>query len=173
MTGPEIPSTTKARAARIAFWAGLGLLVASLIFAAAVKLRQALPGDFTLPSPGGGAIHLADFRGKAVVLNFWASWCVPCAEEMPALEAFYQLHKGQDVVVIGVDVGETADTAAAFALQHGVTFPIVLDQDAAVADRYGLRGLPMTLVIDRMGLIRWSHLGQVVPAMLEEQLALP
>ena len=158
------------RAARIAFWGGTALLAASLIFAAVVRLEAATPQDFSLPALDGGAIRLADTRGKVVVLNFWASWCIPCTEEMPEIESFYEAHSGGDVVVIGVNVGETAEVAGAFAKKVGVTFPIALDQDTAVATRYGMRGLPMTILIDRLGLIHWTHLGQVTRAELETNL---
>lgn len=158
------------RSARIVFWGGAALLVGSLIFAVVMRLQTAVPQDFSLPSLDGGTIHLADTRGKTVILNFWASWCVPCTEEMPEIEAFYKAHSGGDVVVIGVNVGETAGVAGAFAHQVGATFPIALDQDTAVATRYGMRGLPMTIIIDRLGLIHWTHLGQVTRALLEQNL---
>jgi peroxiredoxin len=170
MTGTPASPIRDKRAARIAFWIGVGLLAASLIFAAAVKIDQALPPHFALPSPEGETIRLATTRGHVVVLNFWASWCLPCADEMPALEKFYQAHREQGVMVIGINVGESADNARAFAHKVGVTFPIALDADASIATRYGARGLPMTVMIDRAGFIRWSYLGQVSLALLEQQL---
>lgn len=158
------------RPARIMFWSGAALLAGSLIFAAVTHLQAVTPHDFSLPSPGGDMIRLADTRGKVVILNFWASWCVPCAEEMPKVESFYKAHQAEDIAVIGVNVGETPQVAGAFARQVGATFPIALDQDTAVATHYGMRGLPMTIIIDRSGLIHWSRLGQVTRALLEQNL---
>jgi peroxiredoxin len=170
MASTPSPADRRQRTARIVFWAGAGLLAASLIFAASIKLREAVPADFSLPALDGGTIRLADFRGKTVVLNFWASWCVPCLEEMPELESFHQNHRSGDVVIIGVNVGETPQTARAFAHKVGVTFPIALDADTSVATRYGMRGLPMTIIVGPEGFIRWKHLGQVTREMVEEQI---
>jgi peroxiredoxin len=170
MTRIRLSLIQNRRAARIAFWVGLGLLAASLIFAGVVKIGQAIPADFTLRSPEGGTIRLADYHGQVVVLNFWATWCLPCIDEMPALEKFYQAHRDQGVMIIGINVGETGETARAFADKVGVTFPIALDADTSIATRYGARGLPMTVMIDGMGFIRWTHLGQVSLEMLEAHL---
>lgn len=164
------------RTARIVFWGGVGLLIASLIFAVVVRMRTAVPAapavpeDFSLPSLGGDTIRLADSRGKVVVLNFWASWCIPCTAEMPEIESFYEAHKGEDITVIGINVGETAEVARAFVEKERVSFPIALDEDTDVATRYGMRGLPMTFVIDKAGLTHWFRLGQLDRKLLEQHL---
>lgn len=160
----------RTRTARTVFWVGLGLFLASLIFAAAVWVRSAIPEEFDLPTLDGGVIRLSDTRSKTVILNFWASWCGPCIDEMPEVEAFYQAHKAQDILVIGINVGESPETARDFVSRVGVTFPIALDEDTDVATRYRMRGLPMTVVINRWGLIRWNHLGQVDREWLEAHL---
>lgn len=174
MTGSDGSLQKRTRTARIVFWLGVGMMIASLIFAGVIRLRQTAPpvvaNDFSLPSLDSGTIRLADSRGKTVVLNFWASWCVPCTEEMPEVESFYRAHTGGDIVVIGINVGESADTARAFVQKEGVTFPIALDEDSAVATSYGMRGLPMTIVIDKTGLIHWNRLGQLTRPLLEQHI---
>jgi peroxiredoxin len=94
---------------------------------------------------------LERYRGSVVVMNLWATWCPPCREEMPALQQFYAENRTKGIVVLGVDQGESADAAGAFARQHGVTFPILLDADQQYGRSYAAIGLPTTVVIDRSG----------------------
>jgi len=178
MTASSSPTHKNDRVARTVFWIGLGVLVASLIFAGIVRLRQASPSqpqlvtavDFSLPALDGGTISLADYKGRTIVLNFWASWCVPCTVEMPEVESFYKAHQGSGIVVLGINVGESADVARDFVQREGVTFPIALDEDSGVATSYGMRGLPMTIVIDKTGTIHWNRLGSLNQALLEQHL---
>ncbi len=174
------PPDSSNRTARIVFWGGAALLVASLVFAAfvirnrlaasAMPPAQTVAADFSLPSLDGDTIHLADMQGKVVVLNFWASWCFPCAAEMPEIQSFYEAHKDEGIVVVGINVGETEDTARAFVDRMGVTFPIALDESTDVATSYGMRGLPMTFVIDKDGAVHWFRLGTLDQKMLEGHL---
>jgi thiol-disulfide isomerase/thioredoxin len=108
--------------------------------------------DFTLPMLSGGTLHLTDFRGKVVLLNFWATWCVPCRLEMPALEALYQRHKarGLEVVTVNLDMLSTAGVEA-FVKEVGVTFRVGLDPSWSTAQAYQVLGLPTTYLIDRAG----------------------
>jgi len=144
--------------------------------AAAQANRQPIPlaghpaPDFTLPTPGGGALSLTDLRGQAVVLNFWASWCGPCRAEMPELQAVYQQHSPGGLIVLGVNQGEPEDTAVAFATQYGLTFPILLDQQMQVGQAYQTNSLPTTFFIDRNGVIRDRVIGQMSMALLGERL---
>jgi peroxiredoxin len=94
---------------------------------------------------------LARYRGSVVVMNLWATWCPPCREEMPALQEFYQEMKSKGVVVLGIDQGESASAAGAFAHEHGVTFPILLDIDQQYGGSYASIGLPTTVIVDRGG----------------------
>src|SRR5437763_5019702 len=108
--------------------------------------------DFTLSTPSGASLSLAALRGKVVLLNFWATWCVPCRKEMPALEALYQRYKdrGLEVVAISLDKLPAAPVEA-FVKQMDVTYRVALDPSWATARTYGVRGLPATFLIDRAG----------------------
>jgi len=176
----DSPPSSSNRTARIVFWGGVAVLAASLIFAAfvfknrlaasAAPPTQTIPADFSLPSLDGDTISLADMQGQVVVLNFWASWCFPCAAEMPEIESFYTAHKDEGILVVGINVGETEDTARAFVDRTGVTFPIALDESTDVATSYGMRGLPMTFVIDKAGSRPWFRLGTLDQKLLEGHL---
>ena len=128
--------------------------------------------DFTLLSAEGERVALSDFRGKTVVLNFWATWCPPCRAEMPELQAVWEERgEGEDLVVLAVDVGERADEVMAFVENFGLTFPVALDVDGSVADHYGLPGLPSTFFIDAEGVLRSQVLGPVFGDLLEAGIA--
>jgi peroxiredoxin len=96
---------------------------------------------------------LQNYRGHVVVMNLWASWCVPCREEMPDLERLYESERGRGLVVLGVDQGESAQAAGGFARAHGVTFPILLDEEQRYGRAYAAIGLPTTVIVDRSGRI--------------------
>ncbi len=129
--------------------------------------RQA-PG-FQLPSLDGPAVSLADYRGRPVIVNFWATWCEPCKQEMPALQAEAASHP--DLVVLGVDNVESAVKVKPFVAQLGVSFPILLDQDGSVVERYQVVGLPTTYFVDRAGTLRSIYRGPLTPETLRESVA--
>lgn len=101
------------------------------------------------PDPDGNTIRLEDFRGKVVFLNFWATWCIPCRLEMPAMERLYRAFKGQGFVVLAVNVQEGPAAVRAFVRELKLTFPIALDPKGTAAMAYLVRGLPATYLIDR------------------------
>lgn len=108
--------------------------------------------EFTVPAPDGRSLRLADYRGKVVFLNFWATWCPPCREEMPGMERLYQRFKDQGFVVLAVSVdAEGADVVSAFVTEHRLTYPIGLDPKMALVGQYGVRGLPSSFLVDRRG----------------------
>jgi cytochrome c biogenesis protein CcmG, thiol:disulfide interchange protein DsbE len=106
---------------------------------------------------GSGKVALADYRGKAVVLNFWASWCAPCKDEAPELESAWQRWRDQDVVVVGVDMQDFGTDAQRFVDRYGLTYPILRDDDRWTEGRYGLTGLPETWFVDREGRLVGEH----------------
>jgi cytochrome c biogenesis protein CcmG, thiol:disulfide interchange protein DsbE len=112
-----------------------------------------------------GRLQLASLRGKAVVLNFWASWCYPCNKEAGALERAWRGGDGR-VVVIGVDVNDLSSDARKFMREHGVTYPIVHDNKNATSPKYGLTGLPETFFVDPTGRVVAHVAGQVTASQL-------
>ena len=109
---------------------------------------------FTLQSlDGKGSVSLASFRGKTVVLNFWASWCEPCKREAPALERIWRQDRGRNVVVLGVDTNDASSDARRFLSAHGITYPAVGGAGYGLAGRYGVPDLPATFVINAKGRI--------------------
>lgn len=120
-----------------------------------------LAPDFEIESLDNKALRLSDFRGKVVVLNFWATWCPECKNEMPALEKFYSLHKTNDLVVIAVNVmqRENVDRIKSYVATMGLTFPVGLDRSQSVGQKYGVHFLPTSYVIDRQGMIAAVKIG--------------
>jgi peroxiredoxin len=117
---------------------------------------------FKLPSlEGSGMIDLRDFAGKVVVLNFWASWCAPCRVEAPHLQAGWQAYRLREVQFLGVDHQDQRAAALGFQQQYRITYPSVFDPAGKLAARYGLLGIPTTLIIGRDGRIAYRFLGKV------------
>jgi peroxiredoxin len=117
--------------------------------------------DFTLPGLDGKTVALADFRGKVVALNFFASWCGPCARETPGFQKFYEAHASEGFVVLGVNMGEGVHAVERFVRKYAVTYPVVLDEREETARRYGVSAIPVTVLIDREGVIRYREAGMV------------
>ena len=119
--------------------------------------------DFTLPDAGGHPVNLHDLRGKVVVVDFWATWCPPCRKEMPVLQQMRTDLAGKGLVVLGLDVGEDAETVAAFAKKQSYTFPLLLGAEPDVSAQYFVEAYPTTFVVDRRGRIAYRDLGGESP----------
>ncbi len=117
---------------------------------------------FSLPplSAPSHEVSLSAFQGKPLVVNFWASWCIPCRTEMPLLEKAYRAERGR-VIFLGIDSNDSASGARAFLAQVHVTYVTVSDADGSVANRFGLYGLPTTIFISPSGKILGRHIGQL------------
>lgn len=112
----------------------------------------------------GEKVSLSDYRGKVVLLTFWATWCEPCKKEMPEIQAAYEKHKEDGLVVLAVNFGEKLDTASSFAHHGKLTFPILLDRRVNIAERFGVVSLPVTFFIDPEGIIRERVFGGTLTA---------
>ncbi len=115
---------------------------------------------------GTGKVALADHAGKVVVLNFFASWCIPCKEENPALVRVWERYRTSDVVVIGVLYQDSFDSARRYVRDNGVTWPTLTDEDGRIAFGYGVRGIPETYFIGLDGIIAGRHVGPIDEATL-------
>jgi len=115
--------------------------------------------NFLLELLDSGELRLSDLRGKAVVLNFWATWCRPCRREMPQFVEAYDRYRDQGLVIVAVDLQESRGTIGSFVDDFGVEFPVAIDRQGDVADEYRLLGLPTTYFIDRNGVIRSIYRG--------------
>ena len=107
--------------------------------------------EFSLSAPDGKKISLKDFRGKIVLLNFWASWCVPCREEMPAMEKLYQEYKQKNFAILAIAVKDRKQDAIDFVKELKISYPVALDPEAQVGSLYGAWGLPATYLIGPNG----------------------
>jgi peroxiredoxin len=113
--------------------------------------RQKLADDFTVPTPGGDKFRLADQRGKVVMVNFWATWCPPCLEEMPAMERLYRKHKDAGFTLVAISVDADPGKVTPFVTEHKLTMPIGVDPRMDLANTYGVRALPSSFVVSRDG----------------------
>ena len=129
------------------------------------QIGQPAP-DFALTTLDGKSVHLADFRGKTLVLNIWATWCPPCRLETPGLIASYHALSGPGVAFLGVDDTEQAPIVRAFVAAKGVPYPIALDRDQRFSKAYDIRYFPTTYIIDPQGIVRARDIDVIAPAQL-------
>lgn len=133
------------------------------------ETKESAP-DFTLVLLDGKKFHLGDYKGKPVLINFFASWCLPCREEMPVLEKVVNEYEPKGVIFLGVAVDDTEVKMKDFVAKYGVTFPVGLDKTAAVQKSFGIYGIPTTYFIDKQGVINYSHSGSVTEELLQHEL---
>ena len=146
---------TRAAAVFFAVWVG-GCASTAGSVAKQSTVQGAQASDFTLRDLDGKQVHLSDFGGKVVLLDFWATWCAPCAAELPQLEALYRKKKDDGFVVLGIDMDgpETVAQVVPFARRYELTFPTLLDEETRVVNIYNpKRVAPMTVLIDKRGII--------------------
>ena len=152
------------------FILGLGL---AWIFASRVEAGTPITGEIAQPYEGflapeielttaaGDALRLSELRGKAVILNFWASWCPPCRAEMPALQSIHQAYQDSGLVVLGINAANQDDPTQAqeFIAEMNLTFPILYDASGTAQELYAVSALPSTFFIDRAGIIQAVVIG--------------
>ena len=144
-----------------------GLLQGSAGAALALMAGRALPAiatssaapDFTLRTLGGPNLRLAEQRGRVVMINFWATWCGPCRQEMPHLNRLYEKYAPSGFVLMSINVDDDTRNAAEVAAKLGVKFPVLWDTDKKVSRLYDLATMPSTVLIDRDGKVRYVHRG--------------
>jgi len=127
-------------------------------------------GPFSLALFDGGQFRFPEHRGEITVINFWASWCIPCREEAPVLEAAWQANRDLGVVVVGINVQDSDAAARAFIDTFGLTFPNGPDAGGRIAIEYGVYGIPETFIIDRDGWITSKQVGVVGPPALDARI---
>lgn len=135
-------------------------LLATLAFtaSAAETMNEPAP-DFTLKSNQGENLRLEDYRGQVVMLNFWASWCGPCRQEMPVMDDIHEQYKDLGFTVLAVNVDQNKAEADRFLSAVPVDFPILYDSESRVSEMYGVDAMPSTVMIDRDGNARFLHRG--------------
>jgi peroxiredoxin len=134
----------------------LGLLFTLPLMAA--KMEKLAP-DFTLKSHSGENLKLSELRGEVVMVNFWASWCGPCRQEMPLLDQLYQRYKPMGFTLLGVNVEENTAAAKKMLKEAPVSFPILFDRKNQVSELYQVKAMPSTFLVDRDGKLRYLHKG--------------
>jgi cytochrome c biogenesis protein CcmG, thiol:disulfide interchange protein DsbE len=143
-------------------WLGVFALLGVVAFqmwqshAGSLRVGQAVP-DFTVKTFDGQSYHLADLRGKVVVINFWASWCQPCRAEAPELEDTWRQYKDQGVLFLGIGYADTDTEAAAYLRQYDITYPNGADLGTRISQAYRITGVPETYVVDKAGRLAFSR----------------
>jgi cytochrome c biogenesis protein CcmG/thiol:disulfide interchange protein DsbE len=125
---------------------------------------------FSLPTLRGGKISLAALHGRPVVVNFWASWCVPCQQETPTLERFAARY-GKQAAFLGVTFSDPVADARRFVQQYGISYPVLIDHRSDTAINYGVTGVPETFFINAQGVIVYHAVGPLTAALLRKELA--
>jgi thiol-disulfide isomerase/thioredoxin len=144
--------------------AALGIVLSGPSSAAGDRALTPIPDKpaaptFDLKDQSNRPQRLADYRGKPVILNFWATWCPPCREEMPSMQRAHQALAKDDIAVVAINVGDDATAIDEFLAEIPVDFPLPMDTESLVAQSYPLKGLPTTYVIDPEGRLVYSAVG--------------
>jgi peroxiredoxin len=158
---PRVLDTFSVSSLKTWFAIGTSTLCLSLfsLSAVAAPVTGEKSPDFTLKSRDGGNIRLSEQRGNIVLVNFWASWCGPCREELPAFEALYQEYQDMGVEILAVNVDDEAEKANVLLQDIEVSFPVLFDTSGEVSKLYDVNAMPTTVMIDRDGNVRLLHPG--------------
>ncbi len=127
--------------------------------------------NFSLRDLEGNEVHLRDYTGQTVLINAWATWCPPCEAEMPLLVGAYQKYKDSGFTILAINAGETREEAAAFALNYGMDFPVLLDSDSTLLDSLLIDSLPTSVLVGPDGVVKAVHIGILKPEDFAAQIA--
>lgn len=127
--------------------------------------------EIMLTTVDGKAFRLSELRGRPVILNFWATWCTPCVEEVATLQACSTRYS-QEIVIVGINADEPRNDVLDFIDEHALTFTMLLDPDSRIQNLYEIRGFPTTFIIDREGIIRAVHIGYLSDVLLADYLGM-
>jgi cytochrome c biogenesis protein CcmG/thiol:disulfide interchange protein DsbE len=157
----------------LAVLAVVGLLVFGLVSKGSSRLEigDSAPKTVLPRLEGGGAESLADYRGRWVLVNFWASWCVPCRDEAPALEAFQRRHGGERFTVLGIDTQDLSGDGREFVREFELAYPQLHDGDGGSADDFGAIAVPESYLLDPRGKVRLRAIGPVSDEYMREEVA--
>ena len=133
------------------------ILIAATTVTAGIE--QSAAPDFTLKSIEGENLKLSEYRGEVVLINFWASWCGPCLQEMPVLSELHDKYKALGFTALGVNVEEDSAKARKLLKELPVSFPVLLDNESVVSKQYNVVAMPSTVLVDRNGNMRYLHKG--------------
>jgi peroxiredoxin len=143
-------------------WLRTAVLASALALttvSSSVGAGTSLAPAFSLPSRSGDTVSLAQLKGKVVMLNFWASWCGPCRQEMPLLDQMHKRYSALGFTLVGVNVDENSKDAEEWLSKTPVSFPVLFDRESKVSKMYDVRAMPSTVFIDRQGNVRDVHRG--------------
>ncbi|HKJ25342.1 MAG TPA: TlpA disulfide reductase family protein, partial [Myxococcota bacterium] len=121
--------------------------------------RGSVAPAFTLERLDGTPVSLSDLRGHVVLINFWATWCEPCRQEMPAMERLYEAHRDEGFELLAISVGEEAEPVRAFRDEVGMTFPVLLDPDRVASQAYQTYRFPESFLVDAQGVVVERYIG--------------
>lgn len=157
----------------LAVVAALGLLVFGLLSkgGSGIAVGEVAPAPVLPQLEGGGRGSLADYRGRWVLVNFWASWCEPCRAEAPTLERFQREHGGRGFTVLGIDSRDLSGDGRSFVRRYHLSYPQLRDRDGDTAHAYGTSGVPENFLVDPKGKVRWLARGPVTREALDEVVA--
>jgi peroxiredoxin len=140
-------------------WMGVTAVILMTVSSVTAGIKETAAPDFTLKSVGGENLKLSEYRGEVVLINFWASWCGPCRQEMPVLSELHDKYKALGFTVLGVNVEEDSSKARKLLQEMSVSFPVLLDNESVVSKQYDVIAMPSTVLVDRNGNMRYLHKG--------------
>ncbi|HKE94377.1 MAG TPA: TlpA disulfide reductase family protein [Povalibacter sp.] len=147
------------RSSGLRMWVRAAAVAATLATSSMVGASSSLAPSFTLPSRSGDMVSLDKLKGQVVMLNFWASWCGPCRQEMPLLDQMHKRYSSLGFTLIGVNVESNTQDAEKWLQQTPVTFPVLFDKENRISKLYDVNAMPSTVFIDRKGNVRALHRG--------------